>query len=76
MPAFRIQLRRFRSVEFETEDLEHPPFSPFPSVEILRFGFLNRSKLRKGRSFALLTPTAFFIRVHRQFNSSSLNFHK
>jgi hypothetical protein len=34
----------FRSVEFETEDLEHPPFSPFPSVEIVRFGFFEQKQ--------------------------------
>jgi hypothetical protein len=117
---------RFRSVESGTEEREHPSFSPFPSVEILRFGFFEqketeerkglralsssmisclldgeakdlvgtssvlsvsfcgnssirifyRSIGRKGRSFALLNPTTFFIRVHRQFNSSSLHFHK
>jgi hypothetical protein len=43
-PAFRIHLPRFRSVEFETEDLEHPPFSPFPSVEIVRFGFFEQKQ--------------------------------
>jgi hypothetical protein len=44
MPAFRIHLPRFRSVEFETGDLEHPPFSPLPSVEIVRFGFFEQKQ--------------------------------